>query len=51
VLAAAAGLVMVAVGRNKAAAGAHGGDDDSAGARFLRALDRSSPNLVTVVFC
>ena len=48
VLAAVAGLVMVVVGRNKTVDVKSA--ENSASARFLRALDRSSPNLVTVVF-
>ncbi|MFC1405569.1 MULTISPECIES: hypothetical protein [Streptacidiphilus] len=48
VLAAAAGTVLIVVGRDKAA----GADraDHSATARFLRLLDHSSPNLLTVLF-
>ena len=48
VLAVLAGLVIVIVGRNKAVSA--DSTQNSATARFLRALDRSSPNLLTVVF-
>jgi modulator of FtsH protease len=48
VLAVLAGLVLVIVGRNKNFN--VDSTDNSATARFLRALDRSSPNLLTVAF-
>ena len=48
VLAVAAGLIFVVVGRNKTFN--IDSTDNSTTARFLRVLDRSSPNLLTVVF-
>jgi hypothetical protein len=47
-LAAIAGLIITIVGRNKTAG--VDSNDNSTTARFLRALDRSSPNLLTIVF-
>ena len=49
VLAVLAGLTIVIVGRNKTFS-ASAKESNSATARALRVLDRSSPNLLTVVF-